>query len=497
MKVHKYVINKFIRTNTLELREYQINLANQSMYDNCLIVLPTGLGKTSIAVHIIAQYLNVGKKIILFLAPTKVLVHQHYEFLKNTLTILDVALITGEDVINRRKKLWQNSIICATPEIVKNDLRRNIIKPDNFGLIIFDEAHRTIGNYSYSYIASEAATCKDIKIIGMTATLPSEKDKAKEIVNNLKVKKIAYRTEDSPDVKPYIQNTEIEWILVKLSSEMQNVQKLLTMSLNDKYAKFKNHGIDLFAHKSLSKLLRMQSYITHKNKFLTQLYYTTIRIHYALNIFESHGVTSFLRFCDRLKLKKFGIDDLFNDINFSRAMIIARSMQKNGFEHDKIIKLKNIVQKLNSKTIVFTSYRDSVEIIHEKLESMNIKNGFLIGKSGKTGLKQKMQIETVQKFKNNDYKILIATKVGEEGLDISEVNNVIFYDNVPSSIRFIQRKGRTGRKYAGKVFVLIAKNTIDEIYYRISKNKSVASKKIGAQISYILNRDTKSLDSYF
>ena len=70
---------------------------------------------------------------------------------------------------------------------------------------------------------------------------------------------------------------------------------------------------------------------------------------------------------------------------------------------------------------------------------MNIPAEILIGKSGDTGLKQKKQVDTIQKFRDGITKVLVATRVGEEGLDISEVNLVIFYDNVPSSFRFVQR----------------------------------------------------------
>ena len=117
--------------------------------------------------------------------------------------------------------------------------------------------------------------------------------------------------------------------------------------------------------------------------------------------------------------------------------------------------------------LIFSSYRDSVDVIQKKLVSMGIEAEILIGKAGKTGLKQEKQIETLQRFRDGITKALVATRVGEEGLDISEVNLVIFYDNVPSSIRFIQRKGRTGRKDAGRLIVLIAKDTIDEAYYWI------------------------------
>ena len=115
--------------------------------------------------------------------------------------------------------------------------------------------------------------------------------------------------------------------------------------------------------------------------------------------------------------------------------------------------------------------------------------GILIGKAGDTGLKQKKQIEVVQKFRDGEFQVLVATRVGEEGLDIAEVNQVIFYDNVPSSIRFIQRRGRTGRKDTGKLVVLIAKDTIDETYYWIGKRKITAAKSMGSKMTKVLEKN--------
>jgi Fanconi anemia group M protein len=136
-------------------------------------------------------------------------------------------------------------------------------------------------------------------------------------------------------------------------------------------------------------------------------------------------------------------------------------------------------------------------MIFNKLTELGIPAGILIGKAGDAGLKQKKQIEVVQKFRDGEFKVLVATRVGEEGLDISEVNQVIFYDNVPSSIRFIQRRGRTGRKDTGKLVVLIAKNTIDETYYWIGKRKITAAKSMGSKMTKVLekNRTGKSQKS--
>lgn len=500
--VSQYIEHKLIKKDSIEYREYQINLANQAIKENCLVVLPTGLGKTTVALQVIAEFLSKRTGGVLFLAPTRVLAHQHYEFLKNNLKIDDVALVTGEDLVTKRKKLWINSVICATPEITKNDLDRQLVSPEQFSLLIFDEAHRTIGDYAYSGI-SERFKNTNIRIVGMTATLPSEKDKAEEILQTLRISSIAQRTEESPDVKPYVQQTETQWITVDLPLEMKEVQSCLKAALDSRYQDLKRMGLNLSDNKSLSQLLRVREFVIRQNRRAAKPLFTAIRITHALNVFESHGVTSFLRFCERTQEKKgVGIKDLFeNDLNFAKAIRLAKAVQAKGMEHPKIVKLKEILESISGKALVFTSYRDSVEIIHQKLIEMGIAAGFLIGKAGKTGLKQKKQIETVQKFRDGEYKVLIATRVGEEGLDISEVNLVVFFDNVPSSIRYIQRKGRTGRKSLGKLVVLIAKDTMDETYYWIGKRKVNAAKNMGDKMSKVLERQQSGtrtgLDAYF
>ena len=229
----QYVTKKYVQINSIEHRDYQINLANQAILENCIVVLPTGLGKTAIALHVIAEFLSKGTGGVLFLAPTRVLVNQHYEFLKTNLTLDDISLITGEDTVPKRTKLWNNSIICATPEVARNDLNRGIVSADQFNLVIFDEAHRTIGDYAYSRIAENFEN-SSVRLVGMTATLPSEKQKATEILTRLKISSIAERTENSPDVKPYVQDTNTEWITVDLSPELKSIQTLLKLALDER-----------------------------------------------------------------------------------------------------------------------------------------------------------------------------------------------------------------------------------------------------------------------
>jgi ERCC4-related helicase len=61
----------------------------------------------------------------------------------------------------------------------------------------------------------------------------------------------------------------------------------------------------------------------------------------------------------------------------------------------------------------------------------------------------------IEKYKTGVVNTLISTSIGEEGLDIGEVDCIICYDGGHSPIRQIQRRGRTGRKRAGKVYILL------------------------------------------
>ena len=498
--VIEYLSGKLVKPNSIEKRDYQVSLADQAKTQNSLIVLPTGLGKTTIALEVILDILSQKKGGVLFLAPTRVLVNQHFEFLKEHVLLDDIGIVTGEDLISKRKKSWINSIVCATPEITRNDLQRGVVPYEQFSLVIFDEAHRAVGDYAYTSIATNFSN--NVLFLAMTATLPSDKQRADEIIKSLRIQSILQKTDESPDVKPYIQETKTDWVNVELPLDMKAIQTCLKLALDERYTQLRKNGIQIsIDNKSLSALLRIRQYVLNQNRRSAKPLFTAIRITYALNILEAHGITSFLKFCERTQKKKgVGIKELFEvDPNFTRAIQLSKTAQSKGIEHSKIPKLLEIVSSVKDKVLIFTSYRDSVNVINTKLNEIGVKSEILIGKSGETGLKQKKQIETVQRFRDGETKVLVATRVGEEGLDISEVNLVIFYDNVPSSIRFIQRRGRTGRKASGRLGVLIAKDTIDEVYYWIGRRKIASSKTMGEKLSKKLanqESESESLDSF-
>lgn len=103
------------------------------------------------------------------------------------------------------------------------------------------------------------------------------------------------------------------------------------------------------------------------------------------------------------------------------------------------------------------------------LDCVNVNFSWAFDFTGKKGLTQKEQIEVVRRFRDGGYNTLVATCVGEEGLDIGEVDLIVCYDVSKSPIRLVQRMGRTGRKRAGKIIVLVTQ----VILYLLHENWAV------------------------
>jgi Fanconi anemia group M protein len=500
-----YVEHPLIKQQSLERRDYQIEMANKCSEVSSMIVLPTGLGKTAISLLSIANYLEkYPNKGCIILAPTRVLVHQHYDFLLKHLNVgMDrIGVITGENPMWEREDVWRKKVVCATPQIMRGDLKRGIIELESTSLVIFDEAHRTIGDYAYCFIAEELAKVNPIaKVIGMTASLPSDRDKVFAILKTLGVHNIELRDHESEDVRSYVQETKIDWIEVELSEPIRQIIGLLKKALAGYTEQFKQAGLTtkiLGSRIGLKTLLQLKKDIESQGRYeLRSALYSSIRLVHALDLVETQGITAFIRFFERLSARGrvMGFKKLMNNEFVKDAYEIAIGARLVGEEHPKITKLTEILYSLkeNEKAIVFTGFRDSVEELHQRLSDAGFSVGYLIGKSGLTGQSQDEQIQALNDLKRGKFNILIATQVGEEGLDVAECNLVVFYDNVSSAVRFIQRRGRTGRKAPGRVVSFITKDTKDEAYFWIVKKRMREARRTAAQVNYIFK---KSLDRF-
>ncbi len=502
------MIKKEYKLNVVP-RIYQQNIFKNIINKNALVVLPTGLGKTLIAIMLIIYHLRKNKdKKVLFLAPTKPLVEQHKKTLLNltNLSENEVVTYTGDLKIEKREEILKDEnikVIVATPQTVFNDLSKNFFSINNFSLVIFDEAHRAVGNYDYVWIAKEAFNVR-AQILGLTASPGGNKEKVREILNNLFVEKIEVRTFKSPDVRPYIKKIKQEWVLVNLPKEFEIIKDYFRQLSKEYYKKLKeivdifyqnNFPIVLPSFDKLTKreLLNLQKEVRTlvndlreeklKEKGFEILLFLNIliKLNYLIEVFETQGKNSALKYGlkiveeGRKKINKAS-QILLDDEKFRKGVILIEKLKE---EHPKLNKLVDIIKKelfehKSEKIIVFTQYRNTASIIKERLEKEGIKAERFVGqasKEGDKGLSRKEQIKLLEKFKNNEFNVLIATSVAEEGIDIPVVDAVIFYEPIPSEIRTIQRRGRTGRQEEGKVYFLITKNTVDMAYYYSAKKK--------------------------
>ncbi|AGB05275.1 ERCC4-like helicase [Aciduliprofundum sp. MAR08-339] len=493
-----YISHPLLRDNTVEKREYQVKIAESALKGNTLVVLPTGLGKTIIAILVLVEVLNKKGGKILFLAPTKPLVEQHARTVKNLTKIENLAVLTGDVGKKKRRGMIKDAdIIIATPQVIQNDVISGDINLRDFSLIIFDEAHRAVGNYAYVYIAKKYRESRtDHLILGITASPGGDEEKIMEIIENLGVENVEIRTEEDPDVKRYVKGFQIRWVELPMPSEIKELYTKLKELYNSIITELRKFGLFVTVRKpTRSDVLRAQKIAQQeiregKTEFYqaAMLITMAIKIDYALEYLETQGFESCYNYLMRIieegnsKGGSKAARTLVRDERFIEIIRVARriSERMDKMDNPKLNALKTIVRKEIAanpeiRIIVFTHFRETAQIVADSLNEVpNVRAIRFVGQASKgedRGLKQREQVEIVERFKRGEYNVLVATSVAEEGLDIPATDLVIFYEPVPSEIRSIQRRGRTGRTRLGKVIILTIKGTRDVAYLWSSRNK--------------------------
>ena len=503
-----YVKHEWLKAHNVEDREYQNVIMETVKQKNTLVVLPTALGKTVIALLLAIERIEYGR--VYFLASTRPLVRQHHQTFKEKTLFEDkeLILVTGRYSPEKRTGLYKKGrIVFATPQCVWNDLKNKILSLENVSLIIFDEAHRARGNYAYVGIANYYfKQCSQPLVLGLTASPGSYEEKIVEICRNLGIEAIEHRTDEDNDVKSYIQPINVEWKRVKPPEAYLQVRDNLKEMIVERAKGLQSIGV--LSRKQPASVTRRD--LVELNRELQQrirsgeggyLYQAKVEatamlsIMHMLVLIETQGPETLQAFVEK-SLKKMafkgsrGHKSILNDPLFMQAK--QKLKQCLQIENPKMTELtrvltRQIEAKRDSRLIVFTQYRDTVRSILKILRKHSgIRVERFVGQSereGDSGMTQEQQREALEQLRNGEFNVLVATSIAEEGLDIPEVDHVVFYEPVPSEIRYIQRRGRTGRRVAGKVSILIAENTLDEAFYWSSIKRAKKMKKIIKQLN--------------
>ncbi|NCO11325.1 hypothetical protein CO038_03000 [Candidatus Pacearchaeota archaeon CG_4_9_14_0_2_um_filter_39_13] len=505
-------------------RDYQKAILETAKNNNTLVVLPTGVGKTLIALMLAVERLEKHPdKKILFLAPTKPLVEQHLASFKKILPELfaQLEIFTGTIPAKTRKKLWDTSeIIFSTPQCVANDISNYLYDLKEVSLLIIDEAHRCLKNYDYTKVARQYKSQAIYpRILGLTASPGSDSGKVKQICDNLNIEKIEIRTRDSEDVKPYLQELEFEKHLVPFPKEFLEIKVLLKRIYDNKVNQLRERSL-LFGPANKITLLTLQGRLAaqanQKNgnaMYGMSLTAQAIKISHALELLETQTLSGLNTYLSKLvkeseTKKSKGVQTIVNSPEFQASLISLKKLLAEKIEHPKVEELKVLIENefkknRDAKVIAFTQFRDTASVIKSRLKEIpEAKPEIFVGQakksnsSGSTGLSQKEQKQIIEKFREGIINILIATSIGEEGLDIPEVSAVYFYEPIPSAIRKIQRAGRTARLSKGKLAILITKDTRDEINHFASTAREKKMHSIIDKVKTDLKNKPKTLKEF-
>ena len=525
-KMQRFIVHPLIKNNAIESRLYQNIIFNSSKDKNSLIVLPTSLGKTVISALICAETLyNYKQSRILIMAPTRPLVLQHLTSFSSFIKVLDdqKILVTGKISPSTRKMIWDNKtiqLIFATPEVIRNDLKESRLNLKDFGLIVFDEAHRAIKDYAYTIISKKyMEQSPNPLIVAMTASPGSDQNRIQQICNNLYIEHIEYRNEEDDDVKPYVNPIELKWEFLELSEKYRQIILAFKSMLQEKLrwlifrGLIKKNNTDYVFKRDLLELAeilqRNLKFSLNEEKgplFLALLNQSAaLSLMYCIELIESQGPFSLKTFIKRMESSEGKAHSL---ILKDPRMKDILNLLENITEHPKLTYILDLCKKegldnsanknhnlllndgQNSQILIFSHYRDTATHIVDELNKTGIKSFRFVGQSTRNndiGMNQNEQSVILDSFRKKKFNVLVATSIAEEGLDIPEVKLVVFYEPVASEIRHIQRKGRTGRKSSGNVIILAAKDTVDMRILFASKRRIEKMKTIFNSMKTILN----------
>lgn len=502
-------------TNLGPTRDYQFSIVKNGLFNNTLVALPTGLGKTFIAATVMLNYYRWTKDSkIIFVAPTKPLASQQVEACLNVAGIprSEATLLTGEIAPSLREGEWEKRrLFFMTPQTLQNDLSKGYADPKSVVLLVIDEAHRATGDYAYVKVVEFLRRFnQSFRVLALTATPGSTVEGVQAVIDSLGVSTIEIRTEDSIDIRQYVHAREVDQVVLEASDEMEQIQDLFSKTLRplcnklaqiNKWLARDPMTLTVMGLREAQRqwFLGAGKHANQGTKGMIMAVFAILQsLAHAIKLLNFHGIAPFYH-----KMLDFRSDveaqgskgskykkQVVGDENFQEMMdTIDKWTRLDGFVgHPKLSYLcENLLNHFmdaanvsstratSTRAIVFSEYRDSAEEIVRTLNKHKpmINASIFVGQADSKrseGMKQKQQIETIERFRNGEFNVLVATSIGEEGLDIGQVDLIICYDASASPIRMLQRMGRTGRKRAGNITLLLMKGKEEDQFKRAKDN---------------------------
>lgn len=487
-------------TNLGKPRDYQFNIVQRGLYHNTLVALPTGLGKTFIAATIMLNWFRWTQNAqIVFVAPTKPLVHQQVDACFNIVGIprSQTVMLTGEVPPAIRAEEWgKKRVFFMTPQTLINDYKHGYADPKRIVLLVVDEAHRATGGYDYVKVVQFLRRFNtSFRVLALTATPGATVESVQKVIDGLDIARVEIRTEQSLDIREYVHTRNLEVELFDYSEEINMCLELFSKALKPVQDKLVSHNAFWGRDPTMNSVFGlnqaraqwMKSEAGRKAQpgikgMVNSIFSVLMSLAHALTLLKFHGIGPFFHklkgFQDEPSKGKYATQ-IKADEHFKKLMGTVKMWINlpDFVGHPKLVHLETIVLNhfmdagegtgraggrppSETRIMVFAHFRDSAEEIVRILNRHRdmVRAKVFVGQSsakGSEGMQQKVQLAAIRDFKSGVHNVLVATSVGEEGLDIGEVDLIICYDASASPIRMLQRMGRTGRKRTGNIEVLL------------------------------------------
>lgn len=524
-------------TNLGTTRDYQFNIAQKGLFHNLLVALPTGLGKTFIAATIMLNWFRWTKDSqIIFVAPTKPLVSQQVS------ACLDIAgiprsqstMLTGGAAPGIRAEEWQaKRVFFMTPQTLINDLKTGIADPKRIVLLVVDEAHRATGGYAYVEVVKFLRRYnKSFRVLALTATPGSTVESVQAVIDGLDISRVEIRTEISLDIRDYVHSRNIDIETFENSDEMVFCMDLLSTTLQPLVDELRTmnaywgrdpmtltaYGLTKARQQWMASDAGRNANFGLKGK-VNAIFTVLASLAHAIDLLKYHGIVPFYRHIQHFKSNTDGQKggkwqrQVVQDESFKKLISHLEPWSKNPefIGHPKLEYLKSVIlnhfmdagegrdsgddkTQMATRVMIFVHFRDSAEEVVRVLKRYEpmIRPHVFVGQSsakGSEGMDQKTQLKIIESFKKGTYNTIVATSIGEEGLDIGEVDRIVCYDSSASPIRMLQRMGRTGRKRAGNITLLLMQGKEEESYLKAKDNYEKMQQMIASGSRFTFHED--------
>ncbi|OXU26113.1 hypothetical protein TSAR_016787 [Trichomalopsis sarcophagae] len=506
--------SKWIYPENYPRRDYQFSIVQTALYNNTLVCLPTGLGKTFIAAVVMYNFWRwYPRGRVVFLAPTKPLVAQQIEACHEIMGIPSEETVELTGAINqvKRKQAWiQKRVVFATPQTFQKDLQNDSVPCQLIKCIVIDEAHKALGKHSYCEIVRMMSEkTKFFRILALSATPGSRIDHVREVIQNLLISELELRDDSSPDITPYTNDRSMEKIIVGLGTDLTNYKDRyvnimdphVRILVKNKILQTNTANISKGRIFMLLKQCESRPQKPNNHGIIMKTLNILLTMYHAYELLVKHGLRAFYNFyithSDKFWLdSELDLQLLLEDIKrYIGEFPVIRPLPDGTipdipsdlkFGHNKFDKLRELLtdhfrsfaaQNKSTRAIVFVEYRDIVNEVYVLLLQTRplIRPQMFVGQAGQ---KQKEQLAALEDFRNDKVNVLISTSVGEEGLDVGEVDLIICFDISSSTpTRLVQRMGRTGRKRSGRVVILLTEGKeVQTLNQALCKKDSLNSK---------------------